>query len=158
MSYSIGMLVTRLTMSPLPGASSRMRSATARHHMIVDVDLALAHDGPPNQGSSLLLLEQLLKPGPAGIVITLQGRGFEREASRTDHQARLEHEGEGVRDFLRLQFGGRSSLEGGVVGAVRGHAIVQRRAARDKAFRLGVVDAVHETHELVHVVAVKPGR
>ena len=50
------------------------------------------------------------------------------------------------------------AVEGFGVGAVAGHAVVQAGAAGEKAFGLGVVLAVDEAHELVHHVAVKPGR
>ena len=44
------------------------------------------------------------------------------------------------------------------VGAVAGHAVVQRRAAGHEAVGLGVVDAVDQTHELARDVAMEPRR
>src|SRR4051794_17638271 len=86
--------------------------------------------------------KQLLKPRPARVVIVLQGRGFEREAGRADHQTRLEHEGERVLDLLWRKFGRDSLVERGAVGTMGGHAIVQRGAARGETLGLGVIDAV----------------
>ena len=51
-----------------------------------------------------------------------------------------------------------AALEGRGVGAVAAHAVVQARAAGREAFRLGVVDAVDQAHELAHHVAMEPGR
>src|SRR6202040_2245817 len=76
-----------------------------------------------------LSAKQLLKPGPARVVIALQGTRLEREAGRADHEARLEHEGERVLDLLRCQFSRNRLIESGTVGAMSGHAIVQRGAA-----------------------------
>ena len=57
-----------------------------------------------------------------------------------------------------FELGVGGALEGLGVGAVARHAIVQAGSAGKKAFGLGVVFAVDEAHELVHHVAVKPGR
>jgi len=40
---------------------------------------------------------------------------------------------------------------------VAAHAVVQAGAAGNETFRLGVVFASDEAHELVHEVAVEPG-
>ena len=71
---------------------------------------------------------------------------------------RLEHEGQSVVDLMRLELVGDRALEGRRVGAVAGHAVVQRGAARQEPFGLGIVDAAHQPHELAHAVAVEPGR
>ena len=59
---------------------------------------------------------------------------------------------------MRLELGGARTLVRFEVGPVRGHAVVDRHAARQEAARLGVVLAVHEAHQLAHHVAMEPGR
>ena len=54
--------------------------------------------------------------------------------------------------------GRAGGLEGFGVGAVRQHAIVQRKSAGEEALRLGVIGAVDQAHELAHDVHVIPGR
>ncbi|MCW0448988.1 hypothetical protein NB706_001822 [Xanthomonas sacchari] len=86
-------------------------------------------------------------------------RGVQRLCGRAQHRTGLEHEGHGVGDDVRpRQVGLRGLVEGGRVRAVPAHAVVQRRAARGEAVGLGIVDAVHQAHELAGHVAVEPRR
>src|SRR6185312_3350080 len=95
---------------------------------------------------------------PAGIVVLLQRRRLQGEGGRAADEARLEHESEHVVELMRLELGTARRLEDRDIGAVRRHAIMQAGATRQEARGLAVIDAVDEAHELVHDVAVEPGR
>src|SRR4051812_33299568 len=98
-SCSPGVWQTRLSTCGKPYQNSKLSAAFERVA------------GFPGESRDLCVsvlrspLEHLLKTGPAGIVILLQFRRFQRKAGRPNNQARLEHEGERVGDLLRLQFG-----------------------------------------------------
>jgi len=96
---------------------------------------------------------------PALEVIRLQLRGFEREARRADQHGRLEHERHRVADLVRLRrVAHRCLFERVGIRPMARHAVVQARAARHEAFRLGVIFTVDQPHELVHKIAMKPRR
>src|SRR3546814_3841841 len=64
-----------------------------------------------------------LQPGPALLVVALPMRGVGRLTRGRDHRARLEHEGHGVGDDVRLrQVRGGRLLERRRVRPVPGHA------------------------------------
>src|SRR4051812_9565213 len=90
----------------------------------------------PRTANCLLRREALSEPLPAAPVVALQRRRFERELRRTDDETRLEHERERVAEVAGLERRGRGCLAGGGVRAVRGHAVVQTRAAGHEPFRL----------------------
>src|SRR5664279_1992589 len=96
---------------------------------------------------------------PAAEILALQLGGFQCEAGGPDHVARLDHERHRVTDTRRLrQIGRARAREGLGVGPVPRHAVVQARATRHEPFRLGVVHAVDQPHELAGHVAVEPRR
>ena len=82
----------------------------------------------------------------------------QRLRGRRQHVARLEHEGERIRELLWLELFRGGLGEGGEVRTVRQHAIVQADAAGEEAVRLGVIAAIDQAHELRHDVEVIPGR
>uniref|UniRef100_A0A0N4ZLE2 Glucosamine_iso domain-containing protein n=1 Tax=Parastrongyloides trichosuri TaxID=131310 RepID=A0A0N4ZLE2_PARTI len=100
----------------------------------------------------------LLEPGPAVVVIELHQRRLFSPLGRADHRAGLEHEGHRVLDHVRLEVRLGRPVPAGLVRAVAAHAAVQRGAAGQEAFGLGVVLAVDQPHELAHDVAVEPRR
>ena len=118
----------------------------------------------PRRGNRLFTGDQdygaklLLQALPAFEIIVLQLGGFDRIARQPHGVAALEHERHGVVDLLRLELRARRLLPALGVRAVRAHAIVQARAARQEAFRLGVIGAVEKPHELGHDVAMEPRR
>src|SRR5690606_9866517 len=87
---------------------------------------------------------------PAFEIILLELGRLHRVAREAHRKARLEHERHGVADPLWLELGLARALPGFRVGSVRRHAVVQTRAARQEALRLGVVRAMNEPHELAH--------
>src|SRR3954471_16765920 len=93
---------------------------------------------------------------PDAVVILLQLAQAERVLRRAEDVARLPHERERVIDLVRLEIGGGGFLARREVRALRRHAVVDGDAARQEAFGLGVVDAVHQSHQLAHHVAVEP--
>src|SRR5215831_4727957 len=102
-------------------------------------------------------VEVLREPLPAGVIAVLELRGLEREPGRSNGEPRLEHERHRVGDAVGLREVARRGLFERVrVGAVTGHAVVERRAPGDEAFRLRVVDAVDEAHEFARDVAMEP--
>ena len=101
-----------------------------------------------------IFLERL----PAGVVLVLQGGCVHGKFCGAADKAGFEHEGEGAFKFDGFEIGSAGSFEGLGVGAVAGHAGVERCTSGDEAFCLGVVFALDEAHELVHEVAVEPGR
>ena len=86
----------------------------------------------------------------------LQGCSVHGKFCGTAYEAGFEHEGEGVFKFDGFEICGTGAFEGFGVGAVAGHAVVQRCASGDEAFGFGVVLAPDETHEFVHEVAMEP--
>ncbi len=102
--------------------------------------------------------EVLLQSLPALEIFVLQDARVHGELGGTHHELRLKHEGQRVGKILRLQLGIGGALEGLRIGAVAGHAVVQAGAAGHEALGLGVVRAEDQAHELVHQVAMKPGR
>ena len=68
-------------------------------------------------------------------------------AAGAQHFARLEHERHGVVDLVRFEVVGDSLFRRGVVRAVSAHAVMQGRAARGKAFSLGIVGTVDQAKE-----------
>src|SRR5215831_2607897 len=102
-------------------------------------------------------IEPLAQPFPAAVVLRLKLWRLERKARRTHYVTRLEHERHGVGDARRLgKIGVRCFLERIGVGPMSGHAVVQACATRQKAFGLGVVYALDQSHELACHVAVEP--
>src|SRR3954464_10441092 len=101
---------------------------------------------------------ELLEPVPDGVVVLLQLRQAHRELRRSKDETRLPHECKRVLDLLRFQLGAARALERLHIWSVSRHAVVNRYAARQEAFGLRVIDAVDETHELAHDVAVEPRR
>src|SRR5439155_3403709 len=110
------------------------------------------------RGSLRLSGEMLRQALPAVEIILLQLRRFQGETRRPDDVTAFEHEGERVLDLVRRERNLARLVEGRRIGAVAGHAVVEARTARREAFRLGIVDAVDESHELAHHVAMKPRR
>jgi len=96
--------------------------------------------------------------GPARVISRLQLRAFQGELGRAQHLAGLEHERHGVIDLVRRQVGVDGLGAGLAIRAVGAHATVQRCAARQEAFGLGVVGALDQAHVFVHQIAVKPRR
>src|SRR5213593_3121690 len=93
-------------------------------------------------------IEALFQALPAIRIIVLQGcglRGMRGDALRV---AGLEHEGHGAGQLHRLQLGIAGVIEGFAVRAMRQHHVVQADAARRKALRFGIVDAVDQPHKL----------
>src|SRR6266480_2430258 len=107
---------------------------------------AAGRGGPPLR----LAGEVLRQPPPAVEVVLLPLRRLQREARGADDVAAFEHEGERVLDFLWLERAAARLLERRRIGPVTRHAVVQAGASRHEALRLGVVDAVHQAHELAH--------
>src|SRR5258708_31835311 len=85
-------------------------------------------------------------------------RSLQRKLRRLANKACLEHERHGVAYIARLQLCLARLLKCFCVWPMARHAIVQAGAARDEAFRLCVIFAVDQPHELVHKIAVKPRR
>ena len=112
----------------------------------------------PARPVSLAAGKVLLEALPAFEVVMLKLRGFDGIARQPHREPALEHERHSVLDLVRLERHLGGPLPGLGVRAVRGHAIVQAGAARQEAFRLGVVGAMQQAHELGHDVAVKPRR
>jgi len=84
--------------------------------------------------------------------------GVHGELCGTADEAGFEHEGEGAFEFHRLQFSSAGAGEGLGVGTVAAHAVVQAGSSGGETLGLGVVFALDEAHELVHEVAMEPGR
>lgn len=84
--------------------------------------------------------------------------GVHREFGGPADEACLEHEGQGAFELDGFKVSGAGALEGLGIGAVAGHAVVKACSTGDEAFGLSVVFALDEAHELVHEVAVEPGR
>src|SRR5271165_670934 len=103
-------------------------------------------------------LELFSQSLPALEVLVIELGRLERKFCRLTHEASFEHECHGVAEINRLQFGLARLLEGFSVGAVASHAIVQTGAAGHESFSLGVIFAADQPHELVHEVAMEPGR
>src|ERR1700723_663859 len=97
------------------------------------------------------------EPLPALVIFVLQYFRLESEASRTDDQTRLKHEGQRILYVVGGEVSRRRSAVRFGVGAVAGHAVVQTGAAREESFRFGVVFTMDEPHKFVHHVAMKPG-
>src|ERR1019366_3619290 len=93
---------------------------------------------------------------PALKVLMIKLRGLERKLRRLAHKTSLEHERQSVVQIDGLQLGCTRSRKCFRVGPVTRHAIVQTGAARHEPFRLGVIFAADQPHELVHEVAMKP--
>src|SRR5215831_11182404 len=98
-----------------------------------------------------------LQPLPALEIVMLQLRRFHRITGEPHGEAAFKHEGHRVVELLRLEFGRAGTREGLGVRPVGAHTVVQTGAARQKAFRLGIIDAFKEPHELAHHVAMIPG-
>ena len=109
-------------------------------------------------GHQGLPVKCLARSLPAGEVVGLPLRRLQRKARWPDDIAALEHEGERRFDLVRGECSRARPLEGRRVGPVTAHAVVQARAARREAFRLGVVNTVDQAHEFAHHVAMEPGR
>ncbi|MPL83872.1 hypothetical protein SDC9_29831 [bioreactor metagenome] len=103
-------------------------------------------------------VELLLEAVPAIDVIVLHRRLGRGEGGQVLREAGLEHELHRLGLIDRHHRLGRTMLEGGAVGAVRQHAVVQAHAARDEALRLGIIDAIDVAHQLGHDVLVIPRR
>ena len=95
---------------------------------------------------------------PAGVVLVLASCGVHGEFGRAGYEPRFEHEGQCAVELYRLEFGGAGSAKGFGVGTMSGHAVVEAGSAGSEAFRFGVVLSEDKAHELVHEIAVKPGR
>ena len=95
---------------------------------------------------------------PAIDVVVLQGCFLSSELGKVLRESGFKHEGHGVAQALWLQLGAGGGLEGGFVGAVREHHVVQADTAGDEALGLGIVNAVDVAHELGHDVFMVPGR
>src|SRR5450830_1078938 len=107
---------------------------------------------------ALLWVEVLLDVHPALIIIFLQRRRSQCMTRRLDDVTCLEHESHRISDLVRLAgIAAARLLKGRAVRTVTGHAIVQTGAAGTKAFRLGVVFAMNQAHELTRDIAVEPG-
>src|SRR5207247_11247597 len=83
---------------------------------------------------------QLPEAVPHLVVVLLQLRRLERELGRPEYVARLPHEGERVLDLVGLQLGRARLFERSEIPAVRGHVVVDRDPAGEKALGLGVVN------------------
>ena len=80
---------------------------------------------------------------PALVVVGLQAGRIQRGTRGPDHMARLEHEGHGRIDLVRLRRVRLAGLlEGRRVGPMPAHAVVQTGAARPEAVGLRIVDPV----------------
>ena len=90
-------------------------------------------------------------------VLTIELGSLKRIFRWLTDKAGLEHKSQRVLNANRFQVGIACFLEGLGVWAVARHAIVQAGAAGDKAFRLGIVLATNQPHELVHKIAMEPG-
>jgi hypothetical protein len=107
---------------------------------IRDVMPPAARRGASKHGRSLNDIRVCMKP-----LWKIRGVGgdFLREPG-------FEHESQRVFLLDRFQLFGAGDFECVGVGAVRRHAVVQAEAAGDEAIWFGVVDTVHESHELAH--------
>src|SRR5580658_1385877 len=103
-------------------------------------------------------LEPVAQSLPALEVLMIEFGSLERKLRRLTHKASLEHEGQRVLHVHRLQFGLARLLKRFRVGTVTRHAIVQAGATWHESLRLGVIFTMDQPHELVHEVAMKPGR
>ena len=103
-------------------------------------------------------LEVLFQALPTFVVIVLQFGGFHGPARGPADEARLKHERHGAAQVLRFEFRVDGFFESFRVRAVAGHAVMQAGASGQEAFGLGVVFAVDQSHELIHKVAMEPGR
>ncbi len=101
--------------------------------------------------------EVFLERLPAGVVLVLQGGCVHGKFCGAADEAGFKHEGQGTFEFDGFEVSGAGAFEGLGVGAVAGHAVVERCASGDEAFGFGVVFALDEAHEFVHEVAVEPG-
>ena len=88
----------------------------------------------------------------------LQYLRFQCKSGRPHRQPRLKHERQRPVDVVGLQLCLACPVECIDIWAMTRHAVMQAGAARHKALRLGVVLSENQPHELVHHVAVKPGR
>src|SRR3984885_9074157 len=95
---------------------------------------------------------------PALEVFVLQNSCLHGKFCGPYHKLRLKHEGQRVIDVLRLQIRFAGTFKGLRIRTMTSHAVMQAGPARHEAFRLRVVCAEYKTHELVHQVAMKPGR
>src|ERR1700684_764372 len=106
-----------------------------------------------NRAAGEVLFERL----PHFEVIALQPYRLQREAGRVKYQLGLEHEGQGAREVVGLEFGLPGPLEGFRIGPMGLHAAMQAGRAGNEAFGFGIVLTEDQAHELVHRVAVEPG-
>src|SRR5580704_5288107 len=116
------------------------------------------HPAGQPRAAVALRLELFLQPLPNLEVLMIKLRSLHRKLRRLAHEASLKHERHGVPYIHRLQLRPARLLKSFRVRPVTSHAIMQAGAARDEAFRLGVIFTVDQPHELVHKVAMKPRR
>src|ERR1700733_13491390 len=74
------------------------------------------------------------------------------------HQLGLKHEGQGTAKIVWLEFSTHCTLEGLCIRPVCLHTAVQTGGTGNEPLCLGVILAEDQAHELVHRVAVEPGR
>src|ERR1700693_480982 len=102
-------------------------------------------------------IEVLLQVAPAVDVALLQLRQVGCVSRALLGDAGSEHEGHRPLKPVRLQLNVARLLKSGSVRAMWQHAVVKGKAAGNETFRLGVIAAIDQPHELTHDVHVVPG-
>src|ERR1039457_464658 len=99
-------------------------------------------------------LEFLPQSLPALEILMIKLRTLQGKLRRLAHKASFKHERHRVSEINRLQFRLARPLKRLRVRPMTRHAIVQTRATRHESFRLGVIFAADQSHELVHEIAM----